>query len=85
MSHQDSLVLTGLHPMEAATAWWIKRGGSNADTQGCTFQDAITNGYDLILASNCTDGASPVPWLAVQAGCERGFYVGWEFSGLGRI
>ena len=72
LSHQDSLVLTGLRPRESATAWWIKRGGSNADTQGGTFQNAITNGYDLILASNCTDGASPVPRLAVQTGSEHG-------------
>lgn len=85
LSHQDSLVLTGLNPAGPATAWWIKRGGSNADTEGGTFQDGITNGYDLILASNCTDGASPVPWLAVQKGGERGIYAGWEFSGLGRI
>ena len=26
-----------------------------------------------------------MPWLAVQVGGERGLYVGWEFSGLGRI
>ena len=31
------------------------------------------------------DGASPVPWLAVQVGAEWGLYVGWEFSGMGRI
>src|SRR5262249_39797643 len=32
-----------------------------------------------------TDGASPVPWLALQIGTSRGLYVGWEFSGIGRI
>ena len=85
LSHQDSLVLSGLRPAGPATAYWIKRGGSNADKQGGTFRDSITNGFDLALASNCNDGASPVPWLAVQVGSERGLYVGWEFSGLGRI
>lgn len=35
--------------------------------------------------SNNHDGASPVPWVAVQCGARRGLYVGWEFSGLGRI
>jgi hypothetical protein len=85
LSCQDSLALQGLRPAGPATAIWIKRGGSNADTEGGTFQDAITNGFDLVLASKCPDGASPVPWLAVQEGSERGFYVGWEFSGLGRI
>ena len=78
-------MLTGVRATEPATAWWIKRGGSNADTEGGVFQRAITNGFELILASNCSDGASPVPWLAVQADSMGGLYVGWEFSGLGRI
>jgi len=26
-----------------------------------------------------------VPWLALQAGTSHGLYVGWEFSGIGRI
>jgi hypothetical protein len=56
----------------AATAWWIRRGGSNADTEGGTFQQRITNGLNLVLASNCPDGASPVPWPAVEVGAERG-------------
>lgn len=85
MSHQDSLALRGLDPGGAATLWWIKRGGSNASTQGGTFSQPLAAGLDLTLASNCEDGASPVPWLAVQVGGERGLYVGWEFSGLGRI
>ena len=37
------------------------------------------------LTSNPNDGASPVPWLALQAGTSHGLYVGWEFSGIGRI
>lgn len=83
--HQDSLGLRGLHAPGPATAHWIKRGGSNADTEGGVFAESITDGFDLPLASNCADGASPVPWLALQAGAEGGLYVGWEFSGLGRI
>jgi alpha-galactosidase len=37
------------------------------------------------LTSNPNDGASPVPWLALQAGTSHGLYFGWEFSGIGRI
>lgn len=85
VSHQDSLTLRGLSPGAPTTLWWIKRGGSNASTQGGTFDQSLAAGLDLLLSSNCTDGASPVPWLAVQVGNERGLYVGWEFSGLGRI
>lgn len=85
VSHQDSLTLRGLNPGGTATLWWIKRGSSNASTQGGTFSQPMGAGLDLTLASNCEDGASPVPWLAVQVGGERGLYVGWEFSGLGRI
>jgi hypothetical protein len=85
LSCQDSLTLLGLRPRGPATANWIKRGGGNADTEGGTFHDPITNGFDLVLDSNPMDGASPVPWLAVQMGAESGLYVGWEFSGLGGI
>jgi hypothetical protein len=85
LSCQDSLALLGLSAGGASTARWIKRGGGDADTEGGTFDDSITNGFDLSLDSNPTDGASPVPWLAVQVGGERGVYVGWEFSGLGGI
>jgi alpha-galactosidase len=85
LSCQESLALPRLRPARPARACWIKRGASNADTEGGTFQDSITNGFDLILDSNCMDGSSPVPWLAVQVGGEGGLYVGWEFSGLGRI
>jgi hypothetical protein len=85
VSHQDSLTLRGLKPDGAAELWWIKRGGGNATEQGGTFSQPLAAGLDLTLASDCTDGASPVPWLAVQVSDERGLYVGWEFSGLGRI
>jgi hypothetical protein len=85
VGHQDSLSLGGLSSGAAAEVWWIKRGGSNASTQGGTFSQAADSKLNLVLTSNCEDGASPVPWLALQAGQERGLYVGWEFSGLGRI
>ncbi|MHB8974337.1 MAG: hypothetical protein ACYC3X_01225 [Pirellulaceae bacterium] len=85
VSHQDSLTLAGLNPGAPATLWWIKRGGSNASTQGGTCSQPLAAGLDTVLASNCEDGASPVPWLAVQVGEERGLYIGWEFSGLGRV
>jgi len=83
--HQDSLSLGGLRPGGDATLWWILRGGSNASSQGGTFNKPFQKGLDLTLLSNCEDGSSPVPWMAVQVGERRGLYVGWEFSGLGRI
>jgi alpha-galactosidase len=85
IGHQDSLTLQGLRPRGAAELWWIQRGGGNASTQGGTFHKPLAAGQELVLASNCEDGASPVPWLAVQVGSSRGLYVGWQFSGLGRI
>ncbi|OHB78625.1 MAG: hypothetical protein A2V98_06650, partial [Planctomycetes bacterium RBG_16_64_12] len=85
LSHQDSLSLRGLRPHGPAELWWIQRGGGNASTQGGTFHQPLNGQLDLVLASNCEDGASPVPWLAVQVGDTSGLYVGWEFSGLGRI
>ena len=85
ISHQDSLSLHGLKGDGPADLWWIKRGGSNASAQGGTFQQPLDKQLDLKLVSHCEDGASPVPWLAVQVGQKQGLYVGWEFSGLGRI
>ncbi len=85
LPHQDSLSLTGLRTGAPCQWWWIQRGGSDAQTQGGTHIDTPSAGRELVLKSNCEDGASPVPWLAVQAGTDRGLYVGWEFSALGRI
>ena len=85
LSRQDSLTLRALHPGGPAHLWWIRRGASNASTQGGTFSRAVTPGLALTLVSDCEDGASPVPWLAAQVGEEHGLYVGWEFSGLGQI
>jgi len=85
VSHQDSLSLQGLDVSGKTSLWWIRRGGSNASTQGGTFTEPLASGHPLVLSSNCEDGSSPVPWMAVQVGEERGLYVGWEFSGLGRI
>jgi len=84
LGHRDSLSLLGLAPGAQATVWWVRRGGGNASAQGGTFTEKLTERLDLSLVSNCEDGASPVPWLAVQGG-DYGLYVGWEFSGLGRI
>ncbi len=85
VSQQDSLTLEGLASSGPASLWWIRRGGSNASTQGGTYEQPLAAGLDLVLASDCSDGASPVPWMAVQVGNEHGLYVGWEFSGLGRV
>jgi len=85
VSHQDSLTLRGLSAGVPAEVWWIRRGGGNASAQGGTFHEPVDGRLDLRLASNCEDGASPVPWLAVQAASDRGLYAGWQFSGPGRI
>jgi alpha-galactosidase len=82
---QESLTLTNLAPGADAQIWWIRRGASNAMTQGGVFQSPVKPGLNLDLVSNNHDGASPVPWLAVQCGEARGLYLGWEFSGLGRL
>jgi len=83
--HQDSLTLRGLDARGEANAWWIKRGGSNASTEGGTCAMPLTPKLDVLLTSNCDDGASPCPWLAIQKEAGGGLYLGWEFSGLGRI
>jgi len=85
LGHQDSLFLSDLRPSCNAAVWWIKRGGSNASTEGGTFTEPVGPQMDLSLVTNCDDGASPCPWLAVQMDGEHGLHVGWEFSGLGRI
>jgi hypothetical protein len=87
VTHQDSLVLDklGLTPGESAQAWWINRGGNNASRQGGTFVVDTDADFDQVLVSNPQDGSSPVPWMAIQVGKSRGLYVGWEFSGIGRI
>ena len=85
--HQDSLVLDGLvlAPNESAQAWWIKRGGGNASQEGGTFTVDTNAEFALDLVSNPVEGSSPVPWMAIQVGEAHGLYVGWEFSGIGRI
>ncbi len=85
IGHQDSLTLLNLDTHENTSIWWIRRGGGNASEQGGTTIEPIKGTTNLTLVSKCDDGASPVPWMAVQRGEEGGLYVGWEFSGVGRI
>ena len=87
VGHQDSLVLShiAIPSHESMDAWWIKRGGGNATTEGGTVTESVGRNSGVTLTSDPTDGASPVPWLAMQVGTARGLYVGWEFSGIGRI
>jgi hypothetical protein len=90
IGHQDSLVLSHLTVPtdESMDAWWIKRGGGNATTEGGTIVESVGRHSHQTLASDpfpWSGGASPVPWLAMQVGTSRGLYVGWEFSGIGRI
>jgi hypothetical protein len=87
IGHQDSLVLSHLviSTNESMDAWWIKRGAGNATNEGGTLVRSVGRNSDETLTSDPTDGASPVPWLALQVGTAHGLYVGWEFSGIGRI
>ena len=87
IGRQDSLVLNHLviPANDSIDAWSIKRGASNATKEGGTLVRSVGRNTDETLISDPTDGASPVPWLALQVGTSRGMYVGWEFSGIGRI
>jgi Melibiase/Glycosyl hydrolase family 36 C-terminal domain len=87
IGHQDSLSLShiAIPSVESMDAWWIRRGASNATNEGGTFVRSVGRNSDENLVSDPTDGASPVPWLALQVGTSRGLYVGWEFSGVGRV
>ncbi|MGH9544913.1 MAG: alpha-galactosidase [Terriglobales bacterium] len=87
IGHQDSLVLNRLRipADQPLDAWSIRRGAGNATNEGGTFVRGVGRNSDETLTSSPTDGASPVPWLALQAGTSHGMYVGWEFSGIGRI
>lgn len=87
MTHQDSLDIEGLTlaASESAQAWWINRGGNTPSLKGGVFTTNVDSMLDQVLISNPTNASSPVPWMAVQVGDVRGFYVGWEFSGIGRI
>jgi len=86
LGHQESLVLSGLAvPPGEADVWWINRGGGNAGKEGGTFTQRLDPAFDQVLTTDPTDGASPVPWFAIQVGTVQGLYAGWEFSGVGRI
>jgi len=54
--------------------------------KGGTFVEPLGPTLDLNLVSNCEDGSSRSPGSPLpQVGESRGLYVGWEFSGLGRV
>jgi len=82
---QESLELSGVKPGGNSEVWWVRRGASNALTEGGVYQEPVKQGMSLNLESNHQDPRSPVPWLAVQVGKSHGMYMGWEFSSLGRL
>jgi len=85
LHHQDSLDLHLTCPKETE-AWWIGKGGSNASATGGVFHQPLGSGLDKILFSGPSDYAGAfVPWVALQVGEAHGLYVGWEFSGKGRV
>ncbi|MEO8658827.1 MAG: alpha-galactosidase [Bryobacteraceae bacterium] len=87
VTHQDSLVLEGIAvgADRQADVWWVNRGGSNASREGGVFTVPVNSDLDQEISSNPRDPSSPVPWMAVQIGKSEGLYVGWEFSGIGRL
>ena len=87
IGHQDSLVLSHLAVPgdESMDAWWIKRGAGNAALEGGTIVRSVGRNSDETITSDPNEGSSPVPWMALQVGTSHGMYVGWEFSGIGRI
>jgi Melibiase/Glycosyl hydrolase family 36 C-terminal domain len=87
IGHQDSLVLShvAVPADNSMDAWWIKRGAGNASLEGGTIVRSVGRNSDETITSDPNEGASPVPWMALQEGTSRGMYVGWEFSGIGRI
>jgi hypothetical protein len=87
IGHQDSLVLShvAVPADNSMDAWWIKRGAGNASLEGGTIVRSVGRNSDETVTSDPNEGASPVPWMALQEGTSRGMYVGWEFSGIGRI
>jgi hypothetical protein len=87
LGHQDSLVLghLAIPRDESMDAWSINRGAANATKEGGTLVQSIGWNTNETLVSDVFNASSPVPWLALQVGTERGLYVGWEFSGIGRI
>jgi alpha-galactosidase len=82
--HQDSLHLLSLNTGAPAVLWWVKRGGNDARKQGGTFTASLKKNFDLNLSVG-PSGPKPIPWMAVQVNSDQGLYVGWEFSGNGRI
>ncbi len=74
----------------------VRRGGSNAQTQGGILTQTVGSGWDTTVNSRPSDGAnavtgpdadaaSQIPFLSLQVDATHGLYVGWKFSGSGRI
>ena len=61
VSNQDSLVLGGLllPATAAAEAWWINRGGGNANTEGGTLTERVNDDFDQVITSDPTEGSEP--------------------------
>ena len=87
IGHQDSLVLSHLllPTTESMDAWWIKRGASNATNEGATLVRSVGRNSNETLTSDPIDGASPVPWLALQVGTSHGLYVDGNSQVLGEF
>ena len=78
------LAVTSIKPDGPAAVWWVNRGGNDARTQGGTFTEPLVKGLTKSLPMG-SNGANPIPWMALQVGQERGLYVGWEYSGSGQL
>ena len=71
IGHQDSLVLSHLllPTNESMDAWWIKRGASNATTEGGTLVQSVGRNTDQTLTSDPTEGASPGAMVGTANWC----------------
>ena len=84
LHHQDSLDVRLVCP-KGTEAWWLNKGGNTA-RRGGVFHQALDSPLDEVLPSGPTDAAGAfMPWAALQVGQSHGLYVGWEFSGKGRV
>ena len=66
--------------------WWISaRRQQRDDARRNVYRAARRRARIGLTQQLRGQRESPVPWLAVQVGERRGVFVGWEFSGNGRI
>ena len=79
---QESLDVRVVGPGKDASIWYIKNDASTPDKTG-VYYDPLVKGYQKVL-DVAESETTFIPYAVVDAGGERGVYVGWEWS-IGRI